>query len=51
MIVAAAAIECEGHPCEAGGFDAVDHGFGEPFFGDAAAFAIETRVAVEAGGD
>ena len=50
MIVAAAAVQREAEPSEAGGLHAVNDVFDAPLLGDDAALAIEAVVAVEAGG-
>ena len=51
MIMAAAAVHGQPHPCEPHSFDSVNDGFSKPLFGNAPAFAIETSVAVESCGN
>ena len=51
VVVAAAAIEREREPREAGGLDAVDDVLDAPFLGDEAALAVDAVVAMKACGD
>ena len=51
MVVATSATDGQAEPGLAGGLEAIDDGFDEPFLSDVAALAIETGVAIEPGGD